>query len=226
LSLLLCTSVYGQQAPAFNGVDMNLGNLSRLSDAKTRSISPENFTGARGKGGMADPSLDSGKRNVANAWYQAKDLGKGWKVNPFIEIKSNETITIAEIEGPGAIQHIWMTPTGNWRFSILRFYWDDEAEPSVEVPVGDFFGMAFNEYAQLNSLAVTVNPGSAFNCYWKMPFRKKCKVNYGEPESGGIHASLLPGRLYTDRNRAGRSLFSCAIPQVQSNNRIHTHTGR
>jgi hypothetical protein len=176
LSFLLCTGVYGQQAPAFNGLDMNLGNLSRLSDAKTRSISPENFTGARGKGGMADPSLDSGKRNVANAWHAAKDLGKGWKVNPFIEIKSNETITIAEIEGPGAIQHIWMTPTGNWRFSILRFYWDDEAEPSVEVPVGDFFGMAFNEYAQLNSLAVTVNPGSAFNCYWKMPFRKKCKV--------------------------------------------------
>jgi len=176
LAFLLCTGVYGQQAPAFNGVDMNLGNLSRLSDAKTRSISPENFTGARGKGGMADPSLDSGKRNVANAWHAAKDLGKGWKVNPFIEIKSNETITIAEIEGPGAIQHIWMTPTGNWRFSILRFYWDDEAEPSVEVPVGDFFGMAFNEYAQLNSLAVTVNPGSAFNCYGKMPFRKKCKV--------------------------------------------------
>jgi len=176
LAFLLCTGVYGQQAPAFNGVDMNLGNLSRLSDAKTRSISPENFTGARGKGGMADPSLDSGKRNVANAWHAAKDLGKGWKVNPFIEIKSNETITIAEIEGPGAIQHIWMTPTGNWRFSILRFYWDDEAEPSIEVPVGDFFGMAFNEYAQLNSLAVTVNPGSAFNCYWKMPFRKKCKV--------------------------------------------------
>ena len=176
LSFLLCIGAYSQQAPAFNGLDMNLGNLSRLSDAKTRSISPENFTGAKGKGGMADPSLDSGKRNVANSWYAAKDLGKGWKVNPFIEIKSGETIAIAEIDGPGAIQHIWMTPTGNWRFSILRFYWDDEQEPSVEVPVGDFFGMAFNEYAQLNSLAVTVNPGSAFNCYWKMPFRKKCKI--------------------------------------------------
>ena len=107
---------------------------------------------------------------------QQEILGKGWKVNPFIEIAGGETITIAEIEGPGAIQHIWMTPTGNWRFSILRFYWDDEKEPSVEVPVGDFFGMAFNEYAPLNSLAVTVNPGSAFNCYWKMPFRKKCKI--------------------------------------------------
>ncbi len=164
------------QPGGFNGLDMNLGNLSRLSNAKTRSISPENFTGAKGKGGMADPALDSGKRNVANAWSAAKDLGRGWKVNPFIEVRVGETVTIAEMEGPGAIQHIWMTPTGNWRFSILRFYWDDEKEPSIEVPVGDFFGMAFNEYAPLNSLAVTVNPGSAFNCFWKMPFRKKAKI--------------------------------------------------
>jgi hypothetical protein len=69
-----------------------------------------------------------------------------------------------------------MTPTGNWRFSILRFYWDDEKEPSIEVPVGDFFGMGWGEYAPLNSLAVTVNPGSAFNSYWVMPFRKKCRI--------------------------------------------------
>ncbi|GAC1385415.1 MAG: hypothetical protein NVSMB45_14200 [Ginsengibacter sp.] len=69
-----------------------------------------------------------------------------------------------------------MTPTGNWRFSILRFYWDDETTPSIEVPVGDFFGMGWGEYAPLNSLPVTVNPGSAFNCYWSMPFRKKCRI--------------------------------------------------
>ena len=44
------------------------------------------------------------------------------------------------------------------------------------MPVGDFFGMGWNEYASLNSLPVTVNPGSAFNCYWTMPFRKKCRI--------------------------------------------------
>ena len=139
---------------------MNMGNLSRLSDAKTRSISPENFTGEKGKGGMADPVRDKDQRNVANAHHAAKDLGKGWKVNPFIIVKPGETITIAEIEGPGAIQQIWMTPTGNWRFSILRMYWDDEKEPSVECPVGDFFCSAYNEYAQLSSLAVCVNPAA------------------------------------------------------------------
>lgn len=159
----------------FDGLDVNMGNLYRLSNAKTRSISPENFTGEKGKGGMAKPE-DSAKPNVANSAGAASELGQGWKVNPFVNIKPGETFTLAEIDGSGAIQHIWMTPTGVWRNSIIRFYWDDEKEPSVECPVADFFCMGWNEYAPLSSLAVCVNPGSAFNCYWTMPFRKKCKI--------------------------------------------------
>ncbi|MEP7259424.1 MAG: DUF2961 domain-containing protein, partial [Flavitalea sp.] len=177
--ILFLTGLFSSDAfsqKPFNGLGMTLGKLSKLSKAKTRSISPENFTGAPGKGGAADPKKDSAKLNIANASHAAAELGIGWKVNPYIRIAAGETFTVAEIEGSGAIQHIWMTPTGNWRFSILRFYWDDEKEPSVEVPVGDFFGMGWNTYAPLNSLAVTVNPGSAFNCYWPMPFRKKCRI--------------------------------------------------
>jgi hypothetical protein len=173
-TLCLITFVaYSQNG--FDGLDMNMGNLYRLSDAKSRSISPENFTGEKGKGGMATLE-DKDKPNRANAYNAARDLGQGWKVNPYIRIPSGETITIAEISGSGAIQHIWMTPTGNWKFSIIRIYWDDETEPSVESPIADFFCMGWNEYAPLNSLAVCVNPGSAFNCYWTMPFRKKCKI--------------------------------------------------
>jgi len=159
----------------FNGLDMNMGNLYRLSDAKTRSISPENFSGEKGKAGMADPA-DKDKPNTANAFNASRDLGQGWKVNPYVRIQPGEVFTMAEINGPGAIQHIWMTPTGNWKFSILRVYWDDEAEPSIECPVGDFFGMGWNEYSPLVSSAICVNPGSAFNCYWVMPFRKKCRI--------------------------------------------------
>ena len=168
-------AVTGSYAQKFNGLDMNLGNLSRLSDAKTRSISPENFTGEKGKGGMAEPALPN-TRNVNNASWAARDLGKTLKVNPFITINSGETVTIAEMEGPGAIQHIWMTPTGVWRWTIIRIYWDDETTPSVECPIADFFCMGWNEYTPLVSLPVCVNPGSAFNCYWQMPFRKKCKI--------------------------------------------------
>ncbi len=173
---IICLVPYVLKGQAkFSGLDMNMGNLYRLSDAKTRSISPENFTGEKGRAGMADLS-DRDKPNTANASNAARDLGQGWKVNPYVRIKPGETFTMAEIEGPGAIQHIWMTPTGKWRFSILRIYWDDETEPSVECPVGDFFGMGWNEYAPLVSSAVCVNPGSAFNCYWVMPFRKKCRI--------------------------------------------------
>ena len=165
ISVAISASVSGQSK--FNGIDANMGNIFRLSDAKTRSISPENFNGAKGKGGMA--AEGTGKE-------AARDLGKGWKISPCVVIKAKTTFTVAEIEGPGSIQHIWMTPTGVWRNSILRFYWDDEASPSVEVPVGDFFGMGWGQYSPLQSLAVCVNPGSAFNCYWPMPFKKKCRI--------------------------------------------------
>jgi hypothetical protein len=153
--------------PPFNGLGMSLGNLSRLSPAKTRSISPENFTGEKGKGGMSTdgPALPA-----------ARDLGQGWKVSPYVRVPAGKTFTLAEINGSGAVQHIWMTPTGNWRFSILRMYWDGETTPSVEVPVGDFFGAGWGTYAQLSSLAVCINPGSAFNCYWEMPFRKSARI--------------------------------------------------
>jgi len=168
-------SVLAFNQTPFNGLENNMGNIYRLSNAQTRSISPENFTGEKGKGGMADPA-DKDKVNMANATNAARDLGQGWKVNPYIRIQSGETVTLAEISGSGAIQHIWMTPTGNWRYSVIRMYWDDEAEPSVECPVGDFFCMGWGEYSPLSSLAVCVNPGSAFNCYWPMPFRKKCRI--------------------------------------------------
>jgi len=165
ICLLMCCAVIAQQKN--NGIDNNMGNLYRLSDARSRSISPENFNGEKGKGGMATTGTGSSA---------SRDLGRGWKVSPSVVIKAKTVFTVAEIEGPGSIQHIWMTPTGNWRYSIIRFYWDDETTPSVEVPVGDFFGMGWGQYSPLQSLAVCVNPGSAFNCYWPMPFRKKCKI--------------------------------------------------
>lgn len=155
------------QGTSFNGLHMTLGNLSELSKAKTRSISPENFTGEKGGAGMAT----SGTGEEA-----ARDLGRGWKISPSIRIEKGTVFTLAEIDGPGAVQHIWMTITGNWRFSILRIYWDGEKDPSVEVPVGDFFGNGWGKFTPISSLPIAVNPGSAFNCYWEMPFRKSCKM--------------------------------------------------
>jgi hypothetical protein len=151
----------------FDGLGVHMGNLSWVSSAQTRSISPENFSGAKGQGGKATEGTGAGC---------ARDLGQGWKVSPSVRIEPGETFVMADIEGQGAIQQMWMTPTGNWRFSILRIYWDDQEQPSVECPVGDFFAMGWGQYAPLSSLAVCVNPGSAFNCYWEMPFRRRCRM--------------------------------------------------
>ena len=69
---------------------------------------------------------------------------------------------------------------------ILRFYWDNETEPSVEVPVGDFFCNGWAERCNVNSLPVAVNPAGGMNCYWEMPFRKAAKVtmeNIGDKDT-------------------------------------------
>ena len=96
----------------FNGLGLHLGNLSRLSRAKTRSISPENFTGEKGKGGM---STDGPAASAA------RGLGQGWKVSPYIVIEPGETRELANIVGMGAIQQIWLTMAGGkWRHAILR----------------------------------------------------------------------------------------------------------
>jgi len=132
----------------------------------TRSISPENLTGEPGKGGMCP--LEKGSARMA-----ARDLGTGWKVNPYIVVQPGQTITMADIRGMGMINHIWCTPTKKWRNFILRIYWDDQPNPSVECPLGDFFCMGWQKFMQINSLPVCVNPGSALNCYWDMPFRSR-----------------------------------------------------
>ena len=124
---------------------MDLNSLSKLQHRQSRSITPENFTGEKGKGGMCP--IEKGVTGK-----HARDLGIGWKVNPYIVIEPHSTFTIADIEGEGEINHIWLTPTGVWRFTILRMYWDDQEQPSVQSPLGDFFCMGWDRYAQLSSL--------------------------------------------------------------------------
>ncbi len=153
---------------AFDGLGMHLGNLARLSDAETRSISAENFTGARGQGGMATEGTGA---------KAARELGQGWKVSPSINIAGNTTATLAEIDGPAAIQHIWLTvhPTF-WRRLVLRVYWDNEETPSIETPLGDFFCNGWTERCNIASIPVAVNPAGGFNCYWEMPFRQHARI--------------------------------------------------
>ena len=140
-----------------------------LKGGVSRSISPENFDGKKGGGGMAVHGTGEGC---------ARDLGRGWKISPSVRIDPHSLYTMAEIEGPGVIRHIWLTPAGiPGRYAILRFYWDGSEVPSVEVPLGDFFANAYvPKFEQMSSLAVCVNPRQGLNCYWPMPFSKSCRI--------------------------------------------------
>jgi len=154
--------------PAYDGLGVHLGTLSHLSDAETRSISPENFTGAKGEGGRA---------NEGTGAVPARELGQGWKVSPSIDIAGAETVTLADIAGPGAIQHIWLTVhPSHWRRLVLRMYWDDEETPSVETPLGDFFANGWGERCNIASIPITVNPAGGFNSYWELPFRGRARI--------------------------------------------------
>ncbi|MBV9672523.1 MAG: DUF2961 domain-containing protein, partial [Verrucomicrobia bacterium] len=158
---------------SFSGLGMHLGNLSRLSHAKTRSISAENFTGAKAQGGMAVEG--TGAIHARGLGIDAS--GRGWKVSPSIEIVPGENRLLCDIEGQGAIQQIWCVVSNvRWRNLILRVFWDDQEHPSVESPLGDFFACGWNRFAQVSSLSVCVNPGRAFNCYWEMPFRRRARI--------------------------------------------------
>ena len=152
----------------FNGLHLGLGNLSRLSHAQTRSISAENPNGEKGKGGIATEGAGA---------KAATHLGQGWKVSPCVNIAPHTNFTVAQIQGSGALQQIWLTTKPEfWRASVLRMYWDGEENPSVETPLGDFFCSGWAERCNVSSLAVCVNPAGGFNSYWEMPFRKSARM--------------------------------------------------
>lgn len=160
----------------------SLSSLPLIQNARSRTINCENPTGEPGRGGMA-----------------ASHLGPSRKGSPCFTLKAGETATLAEMSGPGAINHIWITVTDKTsdadcfvlRDVILRMYWDGEETPSVECPLGDFFASGFGVGARVNSLPIVVNPNRGFNCYFQMPFAKKAKITVESQ-----HANDIGGFFY------------------------------
>ena len=156
-----------------------LSNLTIKKDIRTFSVSPENPTGEKGKGGIAIEGTGA---------FAARELGRGWKINPYLICKAGQSIVLADIEGQGSIKHIWMTDNAkNGRQLLLRIYFDGHQNPAVEAPLSDFFACAdITDYRQLTSLAICVNPRRALNCYFEMPYRNGFRIeveNIGEEET-------------------------------------------
>ncbi len=111
-----------------------------------------------------------------------------------IRLEKGESRTVAVLQGPGHIAHIWFIASSQDirypRAVVLRIYWDGASVPSVETPVGDFFGAGNGMRAEINSLPVKSSSfGRGYNCYWPMPFRREAKIviaNESETETAGI----------------------------------------
>jgi hypothetical protein len=142
----------------------------------SRSINAENRTGAPGAAARA-----------------ASGLGPGRKGSPAVSLPAGETLTLAEIEGPGVIRHIWLTVTDRTehgpfvlRDLVLRAYWDGSDLPSVEVPLGDFFCNGFGTRALVNSAPIVVAPTGGMNCYFPMPFRAGARLTLENQHAGDV----------------------------------------
>jgi hypothetical protein len=156
-------------------LSLGLGTLPLLSNSVSRSISPENPNGRPGGGGRA---------TSGTGLSAARDLGRGWKISPSYMIPAGEVLTLADIEGPGAIQSVWFGGNVSKNL-VLRIYWDGQSNPSVECPITDFFAYGWaraksnsfkGPFYQVTSLPVAVNPNKGCNCFWTMPFQKHCLV--------------------------------------------------
>lgn len=97
-----------------------------------------------------------------------------------IRVKAGSTATLLDATGPGIITHIWFTIASpeelHLKKIVLRMYWDDETTPSVETPIGDFFGLGLGEYYLYQSTPLAVAPDKALNSFFEMPFRKKARI--------------------------------------------------
>jgi len=128
----------------------------------SRSISFENPTGAPGEGGKA-----------------ASNLGVGRKGKPAQDVGPGQTVGLCDIEGPGTIRHIWITTNAepqNLRGLVLRAYWEGQEHPSIECPVGDFFGFAHGKVMPYSSAVHAVGQNAGMSIYLPMPFARRVRL--------------------------------------------------
>ena len=154
-------------------MEINLRNIYKKRDAESRSLSAENFTGEKGKGGMAT------KENSyhAKCAHASRELGLGWKVSPCVVIPAGETMAIMDHDGPGVIRHIWITLDAKfYRNLIIRIYWDGEENPSVECPVGDLLCCSWKARQNIMAIPINVNPSGGMNIFFPMPFKKHARI--------------------------------------------------
>ena len=143
------------------------------------------------------------------------------------EIMPGETLIIADLEGPGIIKHIWNTSASINPFSaralVIRIYWDNSDKPSVEVPLGDFFGVGLGAKKEFQSLPISVSSlGRSRTCFWEMPFKKHAKITVSNelPQFGPAYFYY-----YVDWEKVDKLPDSTLYFHARYNQQTHAKTG-
>jgi len=128
-----------------------------------------------------DGSLDLPRLKNYSAWRMSSNNRYAFSNDDSKRIMPGQTLVMADLTGPGAVTHLWVTVADNefgWpRLLRLRVYYDGHKTPSVDAPLGDFFGVGHGYERDLNSMMVRDSSfGRARNSYWQMPFRKSCRI--------------------------------------------------
>ncbi|MBI4904241.1 MAG: DUF2961 domain-containing protein [Acidobacteria bacterium] len=115
----------------------------------------------------------------------------------FFNIPAGATQELFQSNGPGVITHIWFTIAARSRMHlkelVLRIWWDGKDKPSVETPVGDFFGLNLGDYVLYQSEYLACSPGRSLNCYFSMPFRKSARMtvtNEGKEDVNAFYSNI------------------------------------
>jgi len=110
----------------------------------------------------------------------------------FRKIAPGDTLTLLDESGPGVITHVWITIASPEQYHlkklVLRMYWDEEASPSVEAPIGDFFGLGLGDYFRFESTPLSVASDKALNSFFPMPFRKRARITVTNQGGEGVDA--------------------------------------
>jgi hypothetical protein len=141
----------------------------------------------------------------------------------FRKIAPGSTLTLMDTNGPGLLTHIWITVASDEAYHlkklVLRIYWDNESAPSVEAPLGDFFGLGLGEYHKWESELLSVGSDKALNCFFPMPFQKHARItvsNEGQQKVDAFYFNL-DYRALSQTLASGTLYFHAQFLQAQPN---------
>ena len=138
-------------------------------------------------------------------------------------IDPGATLTVLDADGPGELTHIWFTLASpedyHLKRIVLRMYWDGESTPSVEAPLGDFFGLGLGEYHIWQSAVLSVANERALNCFFPMPFQKHARITVANEGKRKVDAFYfnLDYRMFPHPLAAKTLYFHAQFRQAQPN---------